>query len=131
MRDERTGEVVKNAHLLGFFRRITKLLCNRVRPVFVFDGATPALKRHTVAERRKRRHQADSRLKVVAEKILVQRMREFAAMQVRVLSSRTRRACGSRAGASAEGQGRRCGGGRALRRSRGAAGAAGGGGARL
>ena len=97
MRDERTGEVVRNAHLLGFFRRITRLLCNRVRPVFVFDGATPALKRHTVAERRKRRHQADSRLKSVAEKLLLNRMRQYAALQVRGLRCLPRRACGSRA----------------------------------
>ena len=94
MRDERTGEVVKNAHLLGFFRRITRLLCNRVRPVFVFDGATPALKRHTVAERRKRRQQADGRLRGVAEKLLLNRMREFAALKARRARGLTRRARG-------------------------------------
>ncbi|KAK1317699.1 DNA repair protein UVH3 [Acorus calamus] len=38
MRDEQ-GEMVRNAHLLGFFRRICKLLYLRARPVFVFDGA--------------------------------------------------------------------------------------------
>ncbi|EFN55033.1 hypothetical protein CHLNCDRAFT_15549, partial [Chlorella variabilis] len=46
MRDER-GELIRNAHVLGFFRRITKLLYHRIRPVFVFDGATPALKKQT------------------------------------------------------------------------------------
>lgn len=34
------GETIKNAHLLGFFRRICRLLFHRVRPVFVFDGAS-------------------------------------------------------------------------------------------
>lgn len=108
MRDER-GELIKNAHLLGFFRRICRwaaayaaaagshapcaalppgslsssgagsalavllgpaaghyasplnaqrppvrrLLFHRIRPVFVFDGATPALKRRTTIARRR------------------------------------------------------------------------------
>ncbi|PKI34348.1 hypothetical protein CRG98_045264 [Punica granatum] len=47
MRDEK-GEMVRNAHLLGFFRRICKLLFLRTKPVFVFDGGTPALKRRTL-----------------------------------------------------------------------------------
>ena len=51
MRDER-GEMIKNAHLIGFFRRICRLLYHRIRPVFVFDGATPALKKRTTAARR-------------------------------------------------------------------------------
>ena len=83
MRDERTGEVVKNAHLLGFFRRIVRLLCNRVRPVFVFDGATPALKRQTVAARRQRRVQADVKLKRIAEKLLLGQLRAHALAQAR------------------------------------------------
>jgi DNA excision repair protein ERCC-5 len=88
MRDDSTGEVIKNAHLLGFFRRIVKLLCIRVRPVFVFDGATPALKRQTVQARRAQRKHADTRLKVVAEKLLIQRMREHTALVVRVSTAR-------------------------------------------
>jgi hypothetical protein len=128
MRDDSTGEVVKNAHLLGFFRRIVKLLCIRVRPVFVFDGATPALKRQTVLARRAQRKHADTRLKVVAEKLLIQRMREHAALVVRAVARGL--ACAhssSRVPRCAEGQGRRC----ALRRRRGAAGGAGGAPARV
>ena len=48
MRDDK-GEMVKNAPLLGLFRRMCKLLYLHVRPVLVFDGATPVLKRRTVA----------------------------------------------------------------------------------
>jgi DNA excision repair protein ERCC-5 len=54
MRDDQ-GEFIPNGHLLGFFRRICSLLFNKIRPVFVFDGATPFLKRLTVAARRQRR----------------------------------------------------------------------------
>jgi len=56
MRDDR-GDPLPNAHLIGFLRRICKLLYLNVWPVFVFDGSTPALKRKTVHERRKRREQ--------------------------------------------------------------------------
>ena len=52
MRNEK-GEMLHNAHLLGFFRRICRLLFHRVRPVFVFDGATPALKKRTTIARRR------------------------------------------------------------------------------
>ena len=50
MRDDK-GEMVRNAPLLGLFRRVCKLLFLHVRPVLVFDGATPALKGRTVARR--------------------------------------------------------------------------------
>lgn len=52
MRDEE-GKMVKNAHLIGTLRRILKLLYNRIRPVFVFDGSTPALKLRVIQFRRK------------------------------------------------------------------------------
>lgn len=52
MRDE-DGKMVKNAHIIGTLRRILKLLYHRIRPVFVFDGATPALKLRVIQLRRK------------------------------------------------------------------------------
>jgi len=36
----------------GFLRRICKLLFFGIKPVFVFDGRTPALKAKTLRERR-------------------------------------------------------------------------------
>lgn len=47
MRD-REGNPLKNGHLLGFFRRLCKLLFYDIKPVFVFDGGAPALKRSTI-----------------------------------------------------------------------------------
>jgi len=47
MRDKE-GNRLKNAHLLGFFRRICKLLFYNIKPVFVFDGGSPEIKRLTL-----------------------------------------------------------------------------------
>ena len=47
MRDK-DGRALINAHVLGFLRRICKLLFYGIKPVFVFDGGAPALKRITI-----------------------------------------------------------------------------------
>ncbi|KAK4393024.1 DNA repair protein UVH3 [Sesamum angolense] len=83
MRDEK-GEMVRNAHILGFFRRICKLLYLRTKPVFVFDGGTPALKRRTVIARRRQRENAQTKIRKTAEKLLLNhlkavRLKELAA----------------------------------------------------
>ncbi|BFI28307.1 DNA excision repair protein ERCC-5 [Marchantia polymorpha subsp. ruderalis] len=74
MRDE-NGDMVRNAHLLGFFRRICKLLFLRIKPVFVFDGGTPLLKRRTVIARRKQRESAQFKIRKTAEKLLLNHIR--------------------------------------------------------
>ena len=47
MRDK-DGRALVNAHVLGFLRRICKLLFYGIKPVFVFDGGAPVLKRMTI-----------------------------------------------------------------------------------
>ena len=74
MRDDK-GEMVRNAPLLGLFRRVCKLLFLHVRPVLVFDGATPALKRRTVARRQAFRQRQEGSLRRTAEKILLNQMK--------------------------------------------------------
>ncbi|KAI8139414.1 hypothetical protein BJV82DRAFT_627178 [Fennellomyces sp. T-0311] len=69
MRDKE-GNALRNGHLLGFFRRLCKLLFYNIKPVFVFDGGAPALKRSTIKERRRRREGLSNNLKRTAEKIL-------------------------------------------------------------
>ncbi|KAH8273884.1 hypothetical protein KR044_002902 [Drosophila immigrans] len=49
------GSALNNAHLLGLFHRLCKLLYYRVRPVFIFDGCVPQLKRDTIARRQQQR----------------------------------------------------------------------------
>ncbi|KAH8266631.1 hypothetical protein KR018_004162 [Drosophila ironensis] len=50
------GSALNNAHLLGLFHRLCKLLYYRVRPVFIFDGCVPQLKRETIARRQQQRN---------------------------------------------------------------------------
>jgi DNA excision repair protein ERCC-5 len=52
---DKEGNALRNAHVVGFFRRICKLLYFGIKPVFVFDGGAPELKRQTIAARRRRR----------------------------------------------------------------------------
>lgn len=37
-----------NAHLVVLFNRICKLLHYKIKPIFVFDGVAPELKKHTL-----------------------------------------------------------------------------------
>ncbi|KAJ8680734.1 hypothetical protein QAD02_016521 [Eretmocerus hayati] len=50
---DRRGNAVPNAHLIGLFNRICKLMYFKIKPVFVFDGGVPLLKKNTIATRRK------------------------------------------------------------------------------
>lgn len=52
---DKEGNALRNAHIVGFFRRICKLLFFGIKPVFVFDGGAPILKRQTIANRKRRR----------------------------------------------------------------------------
>lgn len=52
---DKEGNALRNSHIVGFFRRICKLLFFGIKPVFVFDGGAPLLKRQTVSSRKARR----------------------------------------------------------------------------
>jgi DNA excision repair protein ERCC-5 len=52
---DKEGNALRNSHVVGFFRRICKLLFFGIKPVFVFDGGAPALKRQTISARKSRR----------------------------------------------------------------------------
>ncbi|CAD6579653.1 MAG: DNA repair protein rad2 [Alectoria sarmentosa] len=52
---DKEGNALRNSHVVGFFRRICKLLFFGIKPVFVFDGGAPILKRQTVSGRKARR----------------------------------------------------------------------------
>ncbi|KAF8501684.1 hypothetical protein F5888DRAFT_1875010 [Russula emetica] len=77
MRD-REGRALVNAHVLGFLRRICKLLFYGIKPVFVFDGGAPALKRNTIAERKRKKSGAALSHAKVVERLLAAQMRREA-----------------------------------------------------
>ncbi|KAF0699792.1 Aste57867_9673 [Aphanomyces stellatus] len=76
MRDPEDGSMMRNAHLLGTFRRVSKLLFYGIRPVFVFDGDTPAIKLKTLHQRRSRREKSQISLTQTAQKILLKHLKE-------------------------------------------------------
>lgn len=67
---DRHGNSIENAHLLTLFHRLCKLLFFRVRPIFVFDGDTPLLKKQTLAKRRHKKDLATNDSKKTTEKLL-------------------------------------------------------------
>lgn len=67
---DRHGNSIENAHLLTLFHRLCKLLFFRIRPIFVFDGDAPLLKKQTLARRRQRKDLATSDSKKTSEKLL-------------------------------------------------------------
>ncbi|GJJ72581.1 DNA excision repair protein ERCC-5 [Entomortierella parvispora] len=80
MRDQE-GQAIGNAHLIGFFRRICKLLFYNIKPIFIYDGGTPALKRKTIQERQRRKHHDVNQVKRTAEKLLAAQLRLHALEQ--------------------------------------------------
>lgn len=80
MRDK-SGRTLHNAHILGFLWRILRLLHLGIKPVFVFDGGAPVLKRRTLAARRHRREGAKESHARTAERLLHAQLREAAVVQ--------------------------------------------------
>lgn len=72
------GNQLKNSHVIGFFRRICKLLFLGIKPVFVFDGGVPALKRDTIRKRREKREGNKESIEQTAQRILAQQLQLYA-----------------------------------------------------
>lgn len=67
---------MRNSHVVGFFRRICKLLWFGIKPVFVFDGGAPALKRQTITARKRRREgRRDDAVRTAGKLLAVQMQR--------------------------------------------------------
>ncbi len=93
---ESEGAMLPNAHLIGIFRRCCKLLFLGVKPVLVFDGATPALKRRTRDLRRAQRDRDVAKLRRLAERLLLNQMRSAAVNAVAGASRKPGRVAGAR-----------------------------------
>lgn len=76
MRDK-DGNSLPSSHIIGFFRRICKLLYFGILPIFVFDGGVPALKKQTINNRKQRREKNSESRQETAQKLLaIQLQRE-------------------------------------------------------
>ncbi|CAK4033821.1 related to 5^-3^ exonuclease [Lecanosticta acicola] len=73
---DKEGNALRNSHVVGFFRRICKLLFFGIKPVFVFDGGAPALKRQTIRNRKARREgRRDDAVRTAGKLLAVQMQR--------------------------------------------------------
>ncbi|KOS18421.1 DNA repair protein rad13 [Escovopsis weberi] len=75
---DKEGNALRNSHVVGFFRRICKLLWFGIQPVFVFDGGAPALKRATIQQRKRRREGRREDAVRTAGKLLAVQMQRLA-----------------------------------------------------
>ncbi|KAF4125162.1 DNA excision repair protein ERCC-5 [Geosmithia morbida] len=75
---DKEGNALRNSHVVGFFRRICKLLWYGIQPVFVFDGGAPALKRATIQARNRRREGRREDAVKTAGKLLAVQMQRIA-----------------------------------------------------
>ncbi|CAR21730.1 ssDNA endodeoxyribonuclease RAD2 [Lachancea thermotolerans CBS 6340] len=71
---DKEGNAMRYSHVVGFFRRICKLLYFGIKPVFVFDGGAPALKRRTIQQRKERRQGRRDNAVSTAKKLLALQM---------------------------------------------------------
>lgn len=67
---DKDGNSLGQAHIVGFFRRICKLLYHGIQPLFVFDGGAPALKRRVIQQRKEKRRENQEDAAMSAQKIL-------------------------------------------------------------
>ncbi|KJZ77446.1 hypothetical protein HIM_03170 [Hirsutella minnesotensis 3608] len=73
---DKEGNALRNSHVVGFFRRICKLLWFGILPVFVFDGGAPVLKRATLQKRLRRREgRRDDAVRTAGKLLAVQMQR--------------------------------------------------------
>ncbi|CDO91935.1 unnamed protein product [Kluyveromyces dobzhanskii CBS 2104] len=71
------GDALRNAHVVGFFRRICKLLYYGIKPVFVFDGGVPTLKLNTIRERKERRQGKRDTANATARRLLARQIHQL------------------------------------------------------
>ena len=75
---DKEGNALRNSHVVGFYRRICKLLFFGIKPVFVFDGGAPSLKRQTITARKARREGRREDASRTAGKLLALQMQRRA-----------------------------------------------------
>ncbi len=88
---DKDGNPIRNAHIIGFFRRICKLLYFGIKPVFVFDGGAPEIKRKTINERRERKAGKKMDAAKTAERLLQLQLQRQAKDSIRDEKSKNKK----------------------------------------
>lgn len=71
---DKEGNSLGQTHIVGFFRRICKMLYFGMLPLFVFDGGAPPLKRQVIQARKERRQGNQENATNTAQKLLAMQM---------------------------------------------------------
>ena len=88
---DKEGNALRNSHVVGFFRRICKLLFFGIKPVFVFDGGAPTLKRQTISGRKARREgRREDAVRTAGKLLAVQMQRRAEEAEVKRREERER-----------------------------------------
>jgi len=80
--DETSNFQMKDgAHIIGFMRRLCKLIYHGIRPVIVFDGETPEIKREEIKKRLRKRkgggYDRGGEVKRLARRILYEELKKM------------------------------------------------------
>lgn len=67
---DKDGNSLSQSHIVGFFRRICKLLYYGIYPIFVFDGGAPVLKKRVIQQRIERRQENQQDATMTAQRLL-------------------------------------------------------------
>lgn len=62
-----TGETVPNAHIYIIIFRLCKLIFYGIKPVIVFDGDAPALKKQTLKRRKEKAERARTKMNEIQQ----------------------------------------------------------------
>jgi len=87
---QRDGELLRDSqgrvtsHLSGLFYRSINLLESDIRPVYVFDGEPPSLKRETIAKRQEIKREARREWRKAAEEGRTEDIRKYAQQTSRI-----------------------------------------------
>lgn len=66
-----TGETIPNAHIYIVIFRLCKLIFYGIKPVIVFDGDAPALKKQTLKRRKEKAERARTKMNEIKQDMIL------------------------------------------------------------